>query len=651
MLDQLPTEIVVLIASHLPNMSAILNLALTNQKLHGQISCQEDIIFRLFVRKRFPTIRTPPFWKEASRLLTAQKRAWDRRAFLARALPLPEADSRYLGDYSTSYHHTQRYRPALDSYETWTGSTWAERRQVLAVGAGGRLVLRIRHGDGRLERLLHSFPNDDSPDSDILDVHLLRPHQRVDPQAEEEAIVRRADFSVGKLRLSRGHVGLVEQVMFDTEETKVRATSLSQNAQPLLAVCTTDEIRVFDGTTKEGVAQPKATATHQQTGPLVVRCTRFIDDHRLAIGGKCSSQAGGSPLAVYRIRYDDVSATREDSFDINVDNGDSCSSCTNVIAALDQPERSISRPGLLFLSGWSDGIARLYDTRAPRAAAAKYVDSVDDGAIFSLQPIGCDKFLAGGAQNACLKTFDFRMPGARPYSKLELEAGLPEGGCTAKAKDALLPPATATAGKTMVLPATPIDASRRVNVFLSVDPHRSRTSFREQLNRYSSIIRYRGSIDCLTSPSAVSPTVYAGVPGQVVQFDFLSTEDFVRRPGGIDLPTAFGLDSVENMEKDDGSSTNNTNDLGGQERILNLSCYERPRPGHESTDAVLLRHQIDFDELEGREYAVDRQQWRRKHARGRRQGPVLAWQRGYKGRAGGAYAEDGWDKRWRLATF
>ena len=140
MLDDLPVEVIQHIVSQLPTASSIINLSLTSRKLHKVISRDNYICFRGFVKKSFPSIETPPLWREAARVLTSRSRAWDRRAFVAREC-CPPVDPEDMGE-ARSWTPAS-YQPVIDCYETWNGSTWSERKEVLAWGAAGRLRMRI----------------------------------------------------------------------------------------------------------------------------------------------------------------------------------------------------------------------------------------------------------------------------------------------------------------------------------------------------------------------------------------------------------------------------------------------------------------------------------------------------------------------------
>lgn len=76
-----------------------------------------------------------------------------------------------------------------------------------------------------------------------------------------------------------------------------------------------------------------------------------------------------------------------------------------------------SRQGDMFISGWFDGLCRLYDLRTPSGVVSTYRDPLDhDSAIYSLAAFGQERFIAGSARHSLLKIFDFRVPGAKCYS-------------------------------------------------------------------------------------------------------------------------------------------------------------------------------------------------------------------------------------------
>ena len=612
MLEDLPIEILQQVTGHLPTASAIANLSLTNKRLHERLAVDNYAIFRQFVLNRFPSISCPPFWKEDARILTSRSRAWDRKALIASACQPPPDDQ----FWPTRVDARQKFGfvPVIDSYENW--STGADRREVLAWGAAGRLRLRITENgitSWRTWRML----SDHLPQNDILDVHLLRPDQR-QPETNEQIVIRRANSEIVKVEsgIEGGDILpesrypsdlFLRATKYATNPNFVECTDINNATEPILAVCSTKTIQLFTVNSNEEITQPSNTYQLEQKFDCKhrKRCAKFLSDEKLAVGVQFLEGRMPSPIDVYHVTphglVQDIS-TAAHSLGV----GEDCRSgrqCANAIAPLDATASLTGRPGEVFLSGWSDGIARLYDLRTPLTPVGEYVDGVDDGQILSLLPIGHERFLAGSHHNACLKTFDLRMPGSRAYSYLD--AVTPHVAKPAPQK--ILQAADSNA-KSSSEGLSAVRREKEINIFLSLHVPPSRRLWQPLPRRPDSRLpRYRGSIYSLSAPSATSPTVFAGIENHVIQLDFKSTDD-VTRTG-----SKFFYSGTDPRSPDE---------------ILNLSCYERPRPGYESTDPVLLRKQVDW---------VGKKNVHTTSfpANNRRDGR----------------SELGWDQRWRLATY
>jgi hypothetical protein len=595
MLDKLATEIIQHIVSHLPTASSIINLSLANQRLHAQLSRDNYATFRSFVQQNFPTIGTPPYWKEAACMLTTRSRAWDRRAFIAKALE-PPPDRLNPLYYERVRGPSIGYAPIIDSYEEWHGSRWAEKHEVLAWGAAGRLILRVNDPHTTTWHA-HRVRNDHLPQNDILDVRLLRPNQK-NSRTGEQVILRRANKEITKLELNQDQDELQNRTLFDTRGLATECMDVSHNSRPLVAVCNPESIQVFDGSADEKLAKPMSTLSIQQNLAFKhrKRCAKFLDDERLAVAVQYVEGQSIAPINIYRVTPDGSAAVPEYCFPSSSGHASGKGhnrTNANTIVPLDNVASLSGRAGDVFLSGWSDGIVRLYDIRAPTNASVDFQDGVDDGQILSLLPIGHERFLAGSVQNACLKTFDLRMPGARVYSH----------GDAGKAPVLGSPSGQSTTSRGSASPQDrgPVDeaVSRQLNIFLAIRvqcPMRLWQPLPKQ--HLTHLPRYRGAVYSLSAPSPASPTVYAGVENHIIELDFISTDDIQK---GRQNLSAFGLD----FGKD------------SKEQILNLSCYERPRSGYESTDTVLLRNQVNWN----------------------------------KSRLEDGVTENGWDERWRLATW
>ncbi|OLE53255.1 MAG: hypothetical protein AUG51_14030 [Acidobacteria bacterium 13_1_20CM_3_53_8] len=612
MLEDLPIEILQQVIGHLPTASAIVNLSLANKRLHESIALDNYTIFREFVKNRFPSISCPPFWKEATRILTSRSRAWDRKAFIASACQ-PPSDDQF---WPTRIDARQKFGfvPVIDSYEDWSTST--DKRQVIAWSAAGRLRLRITENGVASWRTWH-VPGDHLPQNDILDVRLLRPSQR-QPDTNEHIIVRRANGEI--VNVESGIEGgdflpggrypsdqFLRTAQFAAEPHSIDCMDINNASEPILAVCSTNIIQIFPVSSKEKISQPSNTYQLDQQFNCNhrKRCAKFLSDEKLAVGVQFLEGRMQSPIDIYHVTphglVQEISTTAH-SLRV-VEDHRSGRQCANAIAPLDATASLTGHPGEVFLSGWSDGIARLHDLRSPLTSVGEYVDGVDDGQILSLLPIGHERFLAGSHHNACLKTFDLRMPGSRAYSYLD--AVKPHGdGPSSKS----ISHATSNSAELSRKGLSTIPQMKEINIFLSLHVPPARRLWEPLPRRPNARLpRYRGSIYSLSAPSASSPTVFAGIESHVIQLDFKSTDDVTGTRSKFFL-----------------SDTN----LRNPDEILNLSCYERPRPGHESTDPVLLRKQVDWPGKKNVHTTSSQAHDRRDDK-----------------------AEPGWDERWRLATY
>jgi hypothetical protein len=611
MLEDLPTEILQQIIGHLPTASAIVNLSLANKKLQERLSVGNFAIFRQFVQNRFPSISCSPFWKDVACILTSRSRAWDRHAFIASACQPPRDDQ----FWPTRVEPRQKFGfvPVIDSYETW--HTGTDRRDVLAWGAAGRLRLRITENTITSWRTWR-MPYDHLPQNDILDIRLLKPHQR-QTGSSEQLVVRRANKEVVKVEsgIEGGDVlpgsrypsdQFLRVTRYATSPDYVDCIDISNGVEPILAVCNTKTIQLFPVNSNEETTQPSNTYQLQQNyqHKSRKRCAKFLSDEKLALGIQFLEGRMQSPIDVYHITPHGLTqeiSTAAHSLHVAADHPGR--HCANAITPLDATASLAGRRGEVFLSGWSDGIARLHDLRTPLASVGEYIDGVDDGQILSLLPIGHERFLAGSHHNACLKTFDLRMAGARAYSYLD--AVMPHGQISESQRvDYRADASSQLSGNSF----STFPPEREINIFLSLHIPPARRMWQPLPRRPDSRLpRYRGSIYSLSAPSALSPTVFAGIENDVIQLDFKSTDD---------------ITGARRSFFDNDTNTRRPED------ILNLSCYERPRSGYESTDPVLLRKQVGWI--------------------GKKTFETTSFQMN-DGRDG--RVESGWDERWRLATF
>ena len=579
MLQDLPPECLRLVVGHLTTASSIVNLALASRHVYSLISADDYITLKDFVQNAFPSIKVSPPWREAAVKLTSRTRAWDRRAFIARECYNNSTDWKQLSSASN-----YGFVPTIDSYETNSIDHPGPKKEVLAHSAAGRVMIRIKRTDSCDWREL-SFVDDQLPNNDILDLQLVRPHQQRN-QEGETIIFRRANGEVSKVETNDEFREYEKTASYTLPAAEVGCMAVSNELDPSMALCTSNTLHLYPVHTEHHSIRPSTSFQLEETidARSLTRCAKFLPGSLLAVGRH------RSPVQVY-----DLAATPSEgavlepliSLHSHRDNPPP-DLRANVLRS---PHTSCGESRNLLLSGWSDGTSRLYDIRTPQAIVASFKDSVDDGQIMSLVSMGLERFLAGSSQNGCLKTFDLRVPGMRPYSRADLP-------CTAP-------------GRREHPPQYNLHHPDRRGINIFVAPrvgwgYRTWSPIVQQPGgRQSRVERYRGAIYSLSSPSAASPTVYTGITDHVIQLDFVSTDD-IYKDGIVDPMLRIPRSWDKNM--------------------LDFSCYERPREGHEMTDAVLLRQQMGWSDVVTAHTGKNRQ--------GRLHSIVNV-------------TEPGWDERWK----
>lgn len=159
----------------------------------------------------------------------------------------------------------------------------------------------------------------------------------------------------------------------------------------------------------------------------------------------------------------------------------------------------------------------LHDLRSPASSTAIFTDPVDSfSSIYSLVSFGRERFLAGGSRHSIIKVFDFRMPGGKVYYAADLEP------CSSN-DNAPIPISSAHGAKHPVCCQYHLDMRcnrRNYNIFIN-----SPSSTGRQLGYGPRGQRHESPVYSLSSPSPCSPTVFAGIENNVLQFDVISVMD------------------------------------------------------------------------------------------------------------------------------
>ena len=489
------------------------------------------------------------------------------------------------------------YAPAIDSYEEWTGNSWADRREVVAWGAGGRVALRVRRKaqhDGREDvDSLRDWRNGVSVETkwaimdgsrswsaheDILDLRLLRPTQR--QNEGEEFIIRRANNTVTKIQYNMEEDKFSENTFFDVNSVPTEAMDLSLSQDPLMAVCHPESLSIFQTTTGQGFISP---VLHIPRSTRIAdlaraRSLRFLSADKFTVAEQRLNESGISPIRVYQIAEDRLSESSMTELSSNAMLKPRHRMIPTAIAPIQTQTSASAVEGHVFLAGWSDGVVRLHDDRAP-LSTIEYRDSVDDGMIASVMPIGEESFVAGGHQNACLKLFDLRMPCARPYSYLHARHTTSH---TNNRETGNEPYKLSFAKSTdmNILLALRMNAQTK-----TYEPYKQQNPNPRSVRRPDRSLHYGGSVYSLSTPSPSSRTFFAGIENHVVQFDLASADDIANGRLGHDWE--LELDSTQ----------------GPDDGLLELAGYNRPpitgdTDQYVSMGKVELRRQAPLDSLE-----------------------------------------------------
>ena len=532
-LADLPAEVLNHIVAHFENARTLAHLSQTCKRLHGYV--KEDG-FRVFVQHRFPSIQTPMAWEDAAKGLTALSRAWDRKALLARKLE-PEKDITRFPLRRTSGRHVPRQREqtmgfqaVIDCYEDVRSSSWTSRKEVLAWGAGAELIMRVRNIGDEVEQswqldseddrfwkydqyhhrnrwiAYHEGRHKDGRD-DIISINLLKPDQG-SLESIERVVLGRFNGELERIEFSLQNRSYKVGTRFATDDRLVLYTDVSKNPEPLLAAS------LSDGTVSLYSACSQSSETTALANTSIIPTikhirawsTRFLRPDLLAVGLGPSM----TPIQIHAVAPTGVSPFPLRTFTTMFSDG-SLNQDTSVypIVSLSTSSQAGGAEGDLFLSGWFDGSIRLHDLRSPAPYTAMYSDPINTfSAIYSLLPLGRERFVAGSARHTTMKVFDFRMPGGKAYYAVDVDP------CShLSTRQATTP---APKGVCCTYHYENKYNRRDYNIFLD------RQERLPSHTRYHSSRSSESPIYSLAASSAFSPSIYAGIEDNVIQIDIMS---------------------------------------------------------------------------------------------------------------------------------
>lgn len=362
MLSELPSEIIYHIAIYFPTANALTHLAQTCHRLYRIISADEWSIFRAFVQNKFSSIQTPPFWKDAACALTSRSRALDRLGIIGRpVVPLETATRIGVHETTRRDNPTLGYRPAIDSYEIWNGERWADRREVLAWGAGHQIILRYKQSGTRTWEHWAVFNDIDNASSyeDICGLHLLRTEHVSKKTDAEHLIFGRMRGDLVHLALSAQDASYEYQQKFVTYGQMLDRTDIDDISQSTLtAAFENGSIAFYRTDTDQKEVAPFEWIRGEPQGLVRNRYLKLLSETRVAV----SSGKAPNSLSVSTLSPDGIFPEREIGVkSSNLENqvGGPESGNVSTIVPLNT-HRLAGSPGDVFLAAWGDRTTR-YD--------------------------------------------------------------------------------------------------------------------------------------------------------------------------------------------------------------------------------------------------------------------------------------------------
>jgi WD40 repeat protein len=555
MLSDLPSEIIYHIATYLPTANALAHLSQTCHRLNEIITAEDPRIFRAFVQSRFPDVETPPYWKDAAQALTSRSRALDRKAIIGRFVVPSEAATK-IGHHevSRSDNPTLGYRPVIDSYEIWNGTSWADRKEVLAWGAAHQLVMSIKQTGAQAQEkwIMFNDVEDVSSYDDISCLHLLSSRPEYSQETDvEHLIFGRIRGDIVHITVSPKNATHSYKKRFLTYGLKLDNTDLSDDADPVLAAhFDNGSIALYHTTTQKEEVEPFTWL--RPDGALRNKYSKLLSPSLVAVSTGDIKES----LCISKVTPSGISPYRTISID-SLDSDFKALTRKANIGAIEplNAHPLAGPPGEVFLAAWDDYTVRLHDLRSQKPYEVAYKDITDLNPIYSLHTFGHNHFLAGAGGDAVVKIFDMRMCNTYSY----LNAQVPTGAEPQTNKST-----SNGKGPTNKSPTSHPYTQKDFSIFLSNPAPLPQTQPNNTNPRRRRRLPYRGPIYTMSTPSPTSPTIYTGIVDGIVRLDLASTDDLTGpRKAWYEDNLGLGLNTGPGPSPD---VTRDAIDLAGYER-------------------------------------------------------------------------------------
>jgi hypothetical protein len=254
----------------------------------------------------------------------------------------------------------------IDSYETWYGQSWLDRKEVLVWGAGADLIMRTTDY-GKSDTIIHGLRcpaekwtvfNDltdvDSWD-DISSVHLLPSTQSSKSADAEDLILGRRNGKLVRMSISPAEGSFATTKTYSTGDRKLESTDLSMGPGRVLAATFGNRsISFFKVDAEEEAVESFATMEASPRNSTRNPCSRLLSDDQIAVG----DDGDRGKISIFTLASEGITNIRDMELD-SCDLGDKRSSRVTTLAPLNQNNDPGSRwTRDLFLSGWEDSTVR-----------------------------------------------------------------------------------------------------------------------------------------------------------------------------------------------------------------------------------------------------------------------------------------------------
>ncbi|KAI1111289.1 hypothetical protein F5Y14DRAFT_316469 [Nemania sp. NC0429] len=528
-LDTLPADILFMVLSYLDTAQSVAHLAASCRGLCRLVSAEG---WRIFVKNRFRSLVLPTSshnedWAALARVLTAQSRDWDRRAFVFHSLTPPKPWR----------HGVRRDRGAQSIPGAIIVDAHLQRRghvdeELVVWGSGEDVVARIQR-KSRATAISESWHCSKGSDAgfvsgkdDTTAISIVKSHSFGENE-DAGVVVGRAN---GDLRLlSVGATGFGGTLMHfrpspssSAHQQEIWAIDIDSSSSTMVAgtresvwlyPIQDDGLAVSDKVVESPVVDPITSislkATRQPSPFDFIRSTKMLNKDTIAVALNRSLDP---------VRALTITPTGLEVFTPPRILDEHHSMGTNprtVRALLPIDVRSIaSGGGNVLLSSWDDGTIRLQDLRTSSPVDRVYQDNFEVVVpINALISYGLERFVAGSAYSHTVKIFDFRW--ARGYYHTD---SLP---CTTNSPYPT-PKPPAIVDKPDYHDDRPFcnHVIGRLCQWHSLSRH---DFYRPNCNIYLPLRNSESSpIYSLAKPSDISPTIYAGLSGLLVEFTLKS---------------------------------------------------------------------------------------------------------------------------------